>query len=68
MVWSRLNTFYRQDANGEYILDEKGNKIAVDTILYEGEYIDFVPNLGYGLGNWWKILPINSIIILVISL
>ena len=48
MVWSRLNTFYRQDANGEYILDEKGNKIAVDTILYEGEYIDFVPNLGYG--------------------
>ena len=48
VVWSRLNTFYRQDANGEYILDEKGNKIAVDTILYEGEYIDFVPNLGYG--------------------
>ena len=48
VVWSRLSSFYRQNTSGEYILDDNGNKIQVDTVQYEGEYINFVPNLGYG--------------------
>lgn len=48
VVWSRLTNYYKKDINGEYLLDDKGERISVDTVLYEGEYLNFVPNLGKG--------------------
>ena len=45
-VWSRVYSFYRTDEEGNIITDWYGKPIQVDTILYEGESIDFVPNLG----------------------
>lgn len=47
-VWSRVHSFYRRDENGNLILDLYGRPIQVDTILYEGESIDFIPGLGRG--------------------
>ena len=47
-VWSRVYSFYRTDAQGNIVFDWYGNPILVDTILYEGESIDFIPGLGRG--------------------
>lgn len=47
-VWSRVHSFYRTDDKGNIITDIFGKPIQVDTILYEGESINFIPNLGKG--------------------
>ena len=48
MVWSRKTTYKIKDEDGNYILDDNGEYIERDTVLYEGESMNICPNLGYG--------------------